>query len=104
MFCWCKFIVSQLQYIMALNELDRQIIFLNTFFPIKYYYFFCFCCLFKFVSNQCSSSTCNLFCLSFVSCLNSSNFLHFNLVYFVEFRFPLNSLSALDGRDHPLKN
>jgi hypothetical protein len=37
---WCKFIISQLQYIIALHELDRQIKFLNTFFHIKYLIFF----------------------------------------------------------------
>jgi hypothetical protein len=41
---------------------------------------------------------------SSVSCLNSSTFLHFILVYFFEFHFLLNSLSAMDGIDHPLLN
>jgi hypothetical protein len=37
---WCNFIASQLQYLMQSNGLDRQITFLNTFFPIKYLTFF----------------------------------------------------------------
>jgi hypothetical protein len=85
MFCWCKFIVSQLQYIMASNGINRQINFLNTFFPIKY--------LIILVSvvylNLFLINVVVPLCLSSVSRLNSSTFLHFNLFYFFEFYFPL---------------
>jgi cell division protein FtsB len=81
-----------------IDQLSQQLTLLNEdshlassgFYQIKYnIQKFCFCCLFKFISNQCSSPTLIYFCLSSVSCLNSSTFLHFNLVNFFEFRFLL---------------
>ena len=63
----------------------------KQFLSNKIFDFFCFCCVFKFVSKQCSSSICKYFFLSSVSCLNNSTFLHFNLVYF------LSSVSCLNS-------
>ncbi len=39
---------------------------INSFFPFKKITLFCFCWLFKFVSDQCCSSTCIFFLVSFL--------------------------------------
>ncbi len=94
----------KVQYLMPSNGLDRQIIFLDTFFPIKYLIFFVSIvywnsCLYNKVVPPAI-----YFCLSSISRLNSSTFFLIILVYFFEFHFMLNSLSAMDGRDRLLKN
>ncbi len=89
MVCWRKFIASQLQYLMPSNGLDCQIIFLNTFFPIRYLIFFVSVVYLNLFLNNVLVPTAIYFCLSSVSYLNGSTFLYFNLVYFFEFRFLL---------------
>ena len=74
---------------MASNQLDRQIKFLNTFFQIKFFNFLvCVVYLNSFLINVVVPLSI-YFCLSSVSRLNSSTFLHFNLVYFFDIRFLL---------------
>ncbi len=84
-------------------------IFLNTFFPIKYFgdlisqqisvgtilskFFTSVVYLNSFWNNVVVPSA--NFCLSSVFRLNSSTFLHFNLVYFCEFGFLLKKLIFL---------
>ena len=74
---------------MASNGLDRQIKFLHTFFPIKYLNFFASVVYLNLFLINIVVPPGIYFCLSSVSRLNSSTFLHFNLVNFFEFHFPL---------------
>ncbi len=74
---------------MASNGLDHQIKLLKTFFPIKYFKKNVSVVYLKLFLNNVVVPPAIYFCLSSVSCLNSSTFIHFNLVYFVEFRFLL---------------
>jgi hypothetical protein len=74
---------------MASNGLDRQINFLNTFFPIKYLNFFVSIVYLNLFLINVVVPPAIYFCLSSISCLNSSAFSRLNLVYFFEFCFPL---------------
>jgi hypothetical protein len=59
---WCKFIASQLQYLMQSNGLDCQIIFLNNFFPIKYLKCFVSVVYLDLFLNNVVVPSANIFC------------------------------------------
>ncbi len=74
---------------MQSNGLDLKIIFLNTLFAIKYLNFFVSAMYLNLFLNNVVVPPANYYFFSSISCLNSSTFLHFSLVFFFEFCFLL---------------